>query len=112
MDSHKDTSQPPPAASTSGETMEEQTLDLKVLSPSSELPPAGLQLDNLPISTTIGELRSRLTDAITSRPPPERQRLIYLGRVLQRDGDTLATLFGQVAVCHMIQAYRGRKVLM
>jgi hypothetical protein len=72
-----------------------QTIDLKLLSPSPEVPASGLFLENLPTSTTLGELRNRITDTLASHPPPARQRLIYFGRVLQRDDDTLASVFGE-----------------
>jgi hypothetical protein len=78
-----------------GQEQKVQTIDLKLLSPSPDVPANGLSLENLPTSTTLGELRNRITAALASHPPPARQRLIYFGRVLQRDDDTLASVFGE-----------------
>ncbi|PGH09918.1 hypothetical protein AJ79_05534 [Helicocarpus griseus UAMH5409] len=44
----------------------------------------------LPTSTTIADLKAKLAGSDYADVPPERQRLIYSGRVL-KDGDTLAT---------------------
>ena len=80
-------------------TTKKGTIDLKLLSPSPDVPPSGLFFEDIPTSTTLGELRNRITAALSSRPPPARQRLIYFGRVLQRDDDTLAGVFGENNVC-------------
>ncbi|KAH9843336.1 ubiquitin-like protein, partial [Teratosphaeria destructans] len=42
----------------------------------------------LPASTTIADVKQRLSAADSADTPPERQRLIYSGRVL-KDHDTL-----------------------
>lgn len=87
------------------ESTEEPTtvaLKLKILSPSAELADlrnSGLQFEDLPISTTIGQLKERIRDAVPTRPSNERQRLIYLGRVLARETDTLRDVFGATVVC-------------
>ena len=75
--------------------MAEETLaiNLKVLSPSSEIEGA-IHLQDLPASTTVGELRLKIQDAVASKPGPERMRLIYRGKVVANDADTLATVFG------------------
>lgn len=67
-------------------------MNLKVLSPSPEVE-GGITLADLPASTTVKELRSRIQDAIASRPAPERMRLIYRGRVVANDADTLEHVF-------------------
>lgn len=69
------------------------TVNLKILSPSSEVDGA-LSLSDVPASTTIGELRSRIQNALPTKPAPERMRLIYRGRVVANDGDTLEHVFG------------------
>jgi hypothetical protein len=88
-------------------------LKLKILSPSAELAElrnSGLQFDNLPVSTTIGELKERIRDAVPTRPTNERQRLIYLGRVLARETDTLRDIFGATVVCIACAPKRGATV--
>lgn len=77
----------------------EQTINLKVLSPSAELE-GGVTLADIPASTTVKELRSRIQNAIPSKPAPERMRLIYRGRVVANDADTLNTVFGADNVCY------------
>jgi hypothetical protein len=75
-------------------TQEAQTINLKILSPSSEVE-GGVKLADIPASTTVKELRSRIQDAAPSKPAPERMRLIYRGRVVANDADTLSNVFGE-----------------
>ncbi|KAH7128283.1 hypothetical protein B0J11DRAFT_266393 [Dendryphion nanum] len=73
---------------------EEQLLvNLKVLSPSTEVK-SDIALVDLPAATTIQELRNRIRNEIESRPAVDRMRLIYRGRVMMRDADTLIDVFG------------------
>ncbi|KAF7189009.1 Ubiquitin domain-containing protein DSK2 [Pseudocercospora fuligena] len=44
----------------------------------------------LPASTTVGDLKQKLSGSEYANVPPESQRLIYSGRVL-KDGDTLGS---------------------
>lgn len=64
------------------------TIILHVLSPSLEAPNR-LTLSNLPLTTKIGELKDRIYRAVPSQPRPETQRLIYRGKPLLNDGETL-----------------------
>jgi hypothetical protein len=81
-----------------------QAIELKILSPSPEVGNTGLHFNSLPVSTTVGELKDRIRDIVSSRPAHDRQRLIYLGRALVQDADTLLDVFGANAVgtslCH------------
>jgi hypothetical protein len=72
---------------------EAQTINLRILSPSTEVE-GGVNLADIPASTTVKELRSRIQDAAPSKPAPERMRLIYRGRVVANDADTLGNVFG------------------
>ncbi|KAF1942955.1 hypothetical protein EJ02DRAFT_155368 [Clathrospora elynae] len=72
---------------------EKPSINLKVLSPSAEVE-GGVTFQDLPTSTTIKELRSRIQDAVPSKPAPDRMRLIYRGRVVANDADTLDNIFG------------------
>lgn len=72
---------------------ESSTINLKVLSPSSEVE-GGVSFVDLPTTTTIKELRSRIQDAVPSKPAPERMRLIYRGRVVANETATLGEVFG------------------
>lgn len=68
-------------------------VNLKILSPSPEVE-GGVQLPDLAASTTVRELRQRIHDAAPSRPATDRMRLIYRGRVVANDNDTLLVVFG------------------
>ena len=74
-----------------------KSLHVKVLSQLPE-PHGVLQFSSLPASTTVAELKTKIRDAIPSRPLAERQRLIHRGRVAGRETDTLGEIFGKEAV--------------
>ncbi len=84
-------------SSTESSSPKPRTIFLHVLSPSSEVPKK-LTFPSIPVATTIGELKSRIQDAIATRPAPGKQRLIYRGKALVRDTDTMIEVFGQDAV--------------
>ncbi|KAL5116128.1 hypothetical protein ACEQ8H_006025 [Pleosporales sp. CAS-2024a] len=70
-----------------------EAINLRILSPSPDVD-GGLTFADLPAATTVQELRRRIQAAVPSRPAPDRMRLIYRGRVVANDGDTLASVFG------------------
>ncbi|KAJ4288520.1 hypothetical protein N0V90_011757 [Kalmusia sp. IMI 367209] len=72
---------------------EAASVNLRILSPSAEVE-GGVHLAGLPATTTVGELRQRIQDAVPSRPATDRMRLIYRGRVVANDDDTLEIVFG------------------
>ncbi|KAG9514876.1 hypothetical protein KCU93_g9661, partial [Aureobasidium melanogenum] len=74
-----------------------RTLSLRILSPAVELG-QGLDMADVPIDTTIGALKSKLTDMLPSNPTPDRMRLIHYGRLLANDDETLGHLFGEAAM--------------
>ena len=74
-------------------------IELKILGPSHELR-NGIVFSDLPISITIADLKLKIQQELPSHPSPERQRLIYLGRVLQPDSETLVHFLGQNIVRH------------
>ena len=76
---------------------DKDTINLRILSPSTEVE-GGVTFPDIPASTTIKELRSRIQDAVPSKPATERMRLIYRGRVVTNDADTLANIFGADSV--------------
>ena len=77
---------------------EEQTINLKILSPSTEVE-GGVNLADVPASTTVKELRSRIQNAVPSKPATDRMRLIYRGRVIANDAESLGNVFGTDNVC-------------
>lgn len=74
-------------------TEKPSTINLKVLSPSTEVE-GGVSFPDIPTTTTIKELRRRIQDAVPSKPATERMRVIYRGRVVANDADTLGSVFG------------------
>ncbi|KAF2743943.1 hypothetical protein M011DRAFT_470840 [Sporormia fimetaria CBS 119925] len=69
------------------------TINLKVLSPSTEVQ-GDITLPAIPISTTVKDLRLRIQNEIATRPSTDRMRLIYRGRVVANETDTLSDVFG------------------
>lgn len=72
----------------------EQKINLNVLSPSFGIPNK-ISFQDIPTSTTIGELKKRIYDVVPSKPSPQWQRLIYRGRALIQDSLTLKDIFTQ-----------------
>lgn len=60
--------------------------------------PQVLSFTHLPASTTVQELRAKIRDVLSSRPADNMQRLIYRGRMLGREADTMLDIFGLEAV--------------
>ncbi|MCJ1427815.1 hypothetical protein MMC29_005721 [Sticta canariensis] len=69
-----------------------RTILLHVLSPSVEVPNK-LTFADVPISTTVGELKTKICDAVPTRPSPDRQRLIYGGKALVQETALLKDIF-------------------
>jgi hypothetical protein len=72
-------------------------INLKVLSPSAEVQ-GDINLSDIPASTTVKDLRLRIQNEISTRPATDRMRLIYRGRVVGNESDTLIDVFGEEAV--------------
>ena len=75
-----------------------QKISLHILSTSDEVP-GKFTLNDCLTSMTIAELKLKIRDAVGSRPPPERQRLIYRGKPLVQDSATLNDVLTPEAVC-------------
>ena len=89
--------QPSAEASTSSKSPSKNIL-LHVLSPAVEVPNSRLTFSAVSASTTIEELKKKIQDAISTKPSPERQRLIYRGKALVRNEASLQEVFGNEAV--------------
>ncbi|CAI6336735.1 unnamed protein product [Periconia digitata] len=76
------------------------TLNLRILSPSAEVEGGGITFTALPSATTIAELKSKIQDAVPSKPTVDRMRLIYRGRVVANPYDALLTIFGADTIAH------------
>lgn len=90
----------PSTASSDGSGSGPQTIVLHVLSPAVEVPKK-LTFSAIPISTTVGELKLKIRDAVATKPAPERQRLIYRGKALTYESTTLKDVFGQDTVSNV-----------
>jgi hypothetical protein len=66
-------------------------VNLKIFSPNFE---GDIALPDLAAATTVKELRVLIQDAMDTRPATERMRLIYRGRVVASETDTLSDVFG------------------
>ena len=76
---------------------EQQTIELHILSPSPEVPHS-LTFPIVLTTTTVGELKIKIQDAVPTKPAPERQRLIYRGKALTQDSLPLKDIFTQEMV--------------
>lgn len=83
-----------PAPTQAEEAPEPLSFELHIISTGSETP---LNFPHLPATTTVNELKTKIRDALPSKP--ESQRLIYRGRLISRDTDTMLDVFGQETVC-------------
>ncbi|TDZ31510.1 hypothetical protein C8035_v012230 [Colletotrichum spinosum] len=71
------------------------SINLKVLSPSTAANTSPLFFPNLAASTTVREVKEKIRQALLVKPTDAQQRLIYGGRPLQQDGDTLLNVIGE-----------------
>ena len=68
-----------------------------ILSPSVGVPKR-ITFSNLEKQTTLGSIKQKIQDAVSSRPSPAEQRLLYRARPLINDGATLEDIFGSLEV--------------
>ncbi|PGH12042.1 hypothetical protein AJ80_06861 [Polytolypa hystricis UAMH7299] len=81
----------PPTAHSGSSDSNSETIILNVLSPSVQAPNR-ITLNDLPLSTTVSELKDRLAERLPNTPRPETQRLIYRGRPLSDDEEQLSNI--------------------
>ncbi|KAL6879739.1 hypothetical protein HDV57DRAFT_497984 [Trichoderma longibrachiatum] len=72
---------------------DQPVVNLQVVSPSVGVS-RPLLFPGLPAATTIKQLKERIRQSLPLRPSDEHQRLIYRGRALVRDADSLQDVFG------------------
>ncbi|KAI2609264.1 hypothetical protein GGR54DRAFT_382576 [Hypoxylon sp. NC1633] len=84
-----------PATSQAG--ADDNTFSLQIISPSIGIPQP-LALQDVPIDTTVKQLKERIRDAVSLKPSDQAQRLIHRGRLLARDNETMTEVFGQEAL--------------
>ncbi|KAH0493642.1 hypothetical protein TgHK011_000299 [Trichoderma gracile] len=76
---------------------DQPVVNLQVVSPSVGVS-RPLLFPGLPAATTIKQLKERIRQSLPLRPSDEHQRLIYRGRALVRDADSLQDVFGAEAI--------------
>lgn len=69
------------------------TINLTVLSPSTEVE-GDINFPDIPTTISVKALQHAIQNAVPSRPALERIRLVYRGRVVNNEKDTLSTVFG------------------
>lgn len=84
-------------------------ISLHVLCPSLQ-PPNRFTINNLPLSTTVADLKSHISQSVPNRPPPESQRLIYRGKPLLNDGAILGHILEPVDVSSSAPNTRWNRV--
>ncbi|KAK4227068.1 hypothetical protein QBC38DRAFT_365049 [Podospora fimiseda] len=72
------------------------TVNLQILSPSPHVEP--MRFPDMPVGTTVGELKEQIRERIASRPSNAQLRLIYQARFISRETDTLLDVFGEEVV--------------
>lgn len=78
---------------------EGMTFALQVLSHSVDIPET-LSFPELPVSTTIAQLKTKIKEKAThANADEESQRLIYQGRILSNGEQTMTEVFGAETVC-------------
>lgn len=60
--------------------------------------PNRFTLPKVPLGTTVGDLKTRISESIPPRPSPDTQKLIYCGKPLVNDGVLLRTVLEPVEV--------------
>ncbi|KAL3425944.1 ubiquitin family protein [Phlyctema vagabunda] len=76
------------------EQPEPTTFTLNVVSPSVGVS-GPLIFPHISATTTIGQLKAKIRDALPTRPSDDHQRLIHRGRLLANEADTMNVIFGQ-----------------
>lgn len=73
------------------------TLNLRILSPTKGVPGC-IDFKDLPTVTTILDLKNKIRERVQFKPLAKDQRLIWRGRALVSDHQTLADLFADDVV--------------
>lgn len=68
------------------------SINLRILQPSTGTLETALNFSDIPLASTVRELKSKIQNALPSNPPTESLRLIYLGRVCLEDQTLRQTL--------------------
>ncbi|EEU41854.1 uncharacterized protein NECHADRAFT_50799 [Fusarium vanettenii 77-13-4] len=86
-----------PDDASSGSSVDDQTVNLQVVSPSVGVN-RPLLFPGIAANTTVKQLKERIRQTLPLRPSDEHQRLIHRGRAIVRESDTLLDIFGADAL--------------
>lgn len=85
---------------TDNELPEPFKFSLSIVSPSPTVP-TPFMLHELLVTNTVQDLKAKIRDALPDKPTDETQRLIYHGRLLVRETETMENIFGRQVVSAM-----------
>lgn len=85
------------ASSSAAPPAGELHVNISIVSPSLGVN-APLSFSDLPVSTTVGQLKQKIRDALDSKPSNDRQRLIHQGKLLAKEHETFLEVFGEQRV--------------
>lgn len=80
------------------DTADPLTVNLHVTGPALGSGGGSIIFTALPAAINIRQLKEQIRERLAGRPAPESQRLIYRGRPLMRDSETLLQIFGSETV--------------
>lgn len=86
------------------------TVNISIISPSLAVN-APLNFTGLPASTTIGQLKEKIREALDAKPANEQQRLIHQGKLLSRESESLLDVFGEQKVLVTPPKYPSRSIV-
>ena len=81
---------------------QERTVTITIKSPGAELPTT---LHDIKLRTTISDLKKIIREQSASHPAESRQRLIFHGKPLLRDQQTLSEALGENMVSCVLYIY-------
>lgn len=84
-------------SSSAAAPQDDLAVSISIVSPSVSVN-AALNFPHLPPSTTVGQVKDKIRDALDSKPRNDQQRLIHQGKLLHREQDTFLEVFGEQRV--------------
>ena len=91
------TADDPAGPSGNGGQTRVESFNLQVVSPSVGVN-GPLSFSQLPVETTVKQLKEKIREILPIRPSDDLQRLIHRGRLLARENETMSDVFGQETV--------------
>jgi hypothetical protein len=86
------------------------TVNISIISPSLAVN-APLSFPGLPASTTVGQLKEKIREALDAKPANEQQRLIHQGKLMNHENETLLDVFGEQKVLYIPPKHHARSIM-